>query len=430
MRFALLGDHVDGLDAARALTASGRHELTIYSGPAAGLDSLRRWGLQPAAVGDLEEVLANPAVEAVIVAGSKSARAGQLRRALQSERHVLCVHPAGDSADLAYEAAMLQAEVRCVLLPLLAESLHPGIRRLADLAHACNLATAITADPSRPPRTVEVRPLPGEVKLLEIERWSTEEVLLQDADRGHASRPGHSILAGWDTLRLLGGEVAEVYVLAEEEEPGPSSVVLMSGQFVGGGLFQQTLLPCQAENRLRFALVTMSGRAELTFPQGYPGPAELSFRDADGVLHSESWPALDPWPALVERFEMEVARLAEAKPSGPEVLSSPARLSWQDEIRALELDAAAHRSLHRRRSATLEYQPDVEEASFKGAMTLLGCGVMLIALLLLVFSAFAPWLRWLILPAFGIFLLMQLLRLVVRPGEKQRRPDSPDKPEK
>src|SRR4051812_43903307 len=107
MRFALLGDHADGLDMARALAATGRHEVVTYTGPNAGLELLRRWQPAARAVGDLEEVLADPAVEAVIVAAPAGKRGPQLRRALQSERHVLCVHPADPTPDLAYEAAMI-----------------------------------------------------------------------------------------------------------------------------------------------------------------------------------------------------------------------------------------------------------------------------------------------------------------------------------
>src|SRR5262245_12727248 len=109
MQFALLGDHPDGLDMARALVATGRHQLVTYTGPSAGLERLRRWGLATKPVGDLEEVLADPDIAAVLVASTPSNRPGQLRRALQSERHVLCVHPADQTPDTAYEAALLQS---------------------------------------------------------------------------------------------------------------------------------------------------------------------------------------------------------------------------------------------------------------------------------------------------------------------------------
>src|SRR5262245_36998829 len=108
MRFALLGNHPDGVDLADALLATGRHTLVAASGAPA--EAVERWA-GARRVGDLEEVLADPAVEAVIVAGAPAARPAQLRRALQAERHVLCVHPADQTPDVAYEAALLAQDV-------------------------------------------------------------------------------------------------------------------------------------------------------------------------------------------------------------------------------------------------------------------------------------------------------------------------------
>ena len=81
MRFALLGNHPDGVAMACALVESGRHRLAAYT---AALDEslLRRLGGEARRVSDPEEVLADPAVEAVIVAGAPSQRPAQLRRAL------------------------------------------------------------------------------------------------------------------------------------------------------------------------------------------------------------------------------------------------------------------------------------------------------------------------------------------------------------
>src|SRR5439155_8896955 len=119
-----------------------------YSGPAAGVEVLRRWQLAAPAVADIEEVLADPTIDAIIVAGSAAVRPAQLRRALQSERSALCVHPADQGPDFAYEAAMLQTDVKRFVLPLLPEALHPAFADLADL-----LKTH------------------GPLLLLEVERW-------------------------------------------------------------------------------------------------------------------------------------------------------------------------------------------------------------------------------------------------------------------
>ena len=189
MRFALLGDDADGLDMTRALVDSGRHHLVVYAGPPHGAEQLARWGLNPPRLGDLEEVLADPAIDAVIVATPLDNRPAVLRRALQSERDVLCVHPADASADIAFEAALIQGDTHCVLLPLLAEALHPAVRRFAERARAADVP-----------------------RLLEFERWTADGSI---AERGEDAELA---LPGWDVLRSVGGEIGEVFALAASEE--------------------------------------------------------------------------------------------------------------------------------------------------------------------------------------------------------------------
>jgi predicted dehydrogenase len=423
MRFALLGDHPDGLDMARALVESGRHELAAYSGSPVGAEYLRRWNVPTRPVGDLEEVLADPGVEAVVVAGSPADRPAQLRRALQSERYVLCVHPADQNPDTAYEAAMLQADTKQLLLPLLPEALHPGIQRLAELAR-------------------------GDVRLVELERWGPEAVLLEHDTPGH--RPA---VPGWDVLRLVGGEIAEVVAYAAPDEMAPEEALLLAGRFEGGGVFQASFVPNHPEPRWRLAVLTGYDRLELTFAQGWPGPARLTRRDESGAPCEETWEAWDPWPAVVEAFEAAaLARYpvrrqlqapardqreavtaagtggplvpARGGTSGPLVPAEPAALllTWQDEVRCLELDDAARRSVERRRASTLEYQEATEEAGFKGTMTLVGCSLLWGSLVLLIASRWVPWLGWAILPVFALFLALQLLRWAVppRPGAEEQ----------
>jgi predicted dehydrogenase len=372
MRFALLGDHPDGLHMARALAESGRHEIAVYSGPPLGAEQLARHGLEPHRVGDVEEVLADPRIQAIIVAGGAAGRPVQLRRALQSERHVLCVHPADRSPDVGHEAAMIQADTGFTLLPLLPEALHPGIRRFAELTH--------TVDGPR---------------LLEFERWSVEELLVGD---GEAERT--PALPGWDVLRAVGGEIAEVFAVAgTEEELMPGDPLLLAGRFVDGLLFQATLVPQQAAMRWRLALVHRTGRMALEFPDGWPGPAHLTWTDSEGHARTEEWPPFHPWAALALAFD--------------DALADDASLTWQDELRCLELDDAVRRSVARRRSSTLEYQEATEEAGFKGTMTLLGCGLLWGSVAMLILAVWWPMLAWFIAPVFAVFLLLQVLRWAI-----------------
>lgn len=275
------------------------------------------------------------------------------------------------------------------------------------LAHAVtNVEPAVSPRAGAASAALKV---PGSLaaRIVEVERWASEEILLEAEEEGH--KPG---FPGWDILRCVGGEIGEIFLLSGPEDIQRGEPLLLTGQFVAGGLFQATYLPLQAEARLRVAVVSRHGKAELVFPEGWPGPARLIYGDEQGQEQVEAWPAFDPWSALVEAFDLAVQNNA-ARNSQHAVTSG---VAWQDAIRALELDDAARRSAQRRRASTLEYQEVTEESSFKGTMTLVGCSMLWISLLLLILSAWLPWLGWVIAPVFGVFLLLQLLRWLV-PGK-------------
>jgi len=399
MRFALLGTHPDGLALTDSLLATGRHELVAYTvAPPGGAE---RWGkARPYA--DLEEVLADPAVEAVIVAGAPVNRPQQLRRALQSERHVLCVQPVDQTPEVGYEAALIRQDTGYVLLPLAPLPLHPAVRRLAEMVR-------------RPDDKEPASPL-GVFRLLEVD-WAEPGEVLANLDGPRPSFPC------WDVLRALGGDIAEVSTFAAGEHAGPGEPVLLAGRFEKGGLFRVTLLP-QGGSRRRFAVVGDRGRAELTLPLGEDGPAFLEWPGGpDAQPCEEDWPRWDPWPEIVARFEAAVAAKADAG------------LPWRDAVRCLELDDAARRSLDRRRTSPLEYPEATEEAGFKGTMTLVGCGMLWALLALVLLSSWVPqgWPRTmvlvLILILLGGFLALQLLRYAMPPRpEEQALPPRKDQP--
>ncbi len=380
MRFALLGDHPDGLAAAAALAAGGRHELTAYTTRADA--DLRRWAPGARRIGDVEEILADPAVEAVIVAGRADDLGEALRRALQSERHVLCVYPPGDTPDLAYEADMLRKDVGRVLLPLLPDGLHPAVRRLAEFVRRSDKAAEGAA------------PV-GAFRLLEME---------QAAPAGTALRP---TFPGWELLRALGGEIAEVSALADGEHAEAGRPALASGRFEAGGLFQATFLPERPGGETRLAVIGDRGRAELLFPVGWRGPAYLDWTDESGEPREEAWDAWDPWAAMAARFESAVA-------------GEPGRPSWLDAVRGVELDDAARRSVERRRSSVLEYQEASEETGFKGTMTMVGCGLIWAMLILFVLSIWVEPFKWLIVGLLVVFLGLQLFRYII-PSRREKQ---------
>lgn len=365
MRFAILGDHPDGWAVARALATSGRHSLHTYCGPRLIEELSPEWPTLRV-TGDLEEVLADPAVEVVIVAGRPGERLDQMRRVLQSERPALCVHPIDASPDGAYEINMLQGDVHQVVVPILPLLVN---RSVADFHE--KLLTQ------------------GAACLIELEYRAAGDLLFE----GESAGPH---FPGWEVLRRLGGTIAEVSTLARGEQAHRGEPVKIHGRFDDTTLFSMTFLPSSGRTRLILSAVATDGERLAT--------------DEFGIGD-------DDWLRLVERFETATARLRAlpraAPGAGPAVDAVIEGPTWLDEIRAAELDDAARRSIERHRAVTLDYQVGNEDVGFKGTMTLVGCGLLWLIPVLLILSVWLPYIGWLIVPALFGFLLFQLLRWFV-----------------
>jgi predicted dehydrogenase len=387
MQFALLGSHPAGLAMSKALEISGRHKVVVYCGLPAGREMLTSaLGKAISVVGDVEEALANPAVEAVIVASAPQSRPAQLRRALQADRHVLCVHPADISPDVAYEAAMIQGDTGCVLLPLMLDTLHPGIARLAALIRQGSIG---------PPGLIQAELDPAHGAVLNV----------------LGSKPSFSF-GFWDVLRFLGGEIAEVMAFGKAERFQENTPLLVEGRFEIGCLFQVTIISAEQGDRL--VLRAGQNHADLLMQEGIGGPSSLIWKGNDQVNHREEWQTWDGWQEMVAVFERALAEPKRLSPAGAvepvSAVGTSLRPSWHDAVRALELDDAARRSLEHRRASLLEYQEATEEASFKGTMTLVGCGLLWALVALLVLSRWFPWLGWIFIPLLALFLVLQLFR--------------------
>jgi predicted dehydrogenase len=367
MRFVLLGNHPDGLAVAKALCATGRHELAAVQA-----EQAPAFASNAIAHSDLEEVLATPNIDWVIVAGAMSVRAEQLRRALQSEHHVVCVHPSSDRPDSAYEAALIRDDTRHRLLPTLPDALHPAYRRLRELLDDENAGFRGEHSPFR---------------FLECELWSTREF--------EAERNGPA----WSVLRFLAGEIIEVSGLAVAEEIEPAKPVTVSGVFEKGGLFEARILPGALEDRKRLTIHGERAIAILDGPND-PGRATLRWRMRDGEWQEQSWAEFDRWRPIVEIMESSETEW-------------PA-LSWQDEVRFLELADGLRRSVEKRRTSGLEYQEISEEVGSKGTLTLIGCAMIWVILLLFMLSIWVPWLRWGVVPLIVGFLILVGLSMLAR----------------
>jgi hypothetical protein len=289
---------------------------------------------------------------------------------------------------------MIRDDTGHLLLPLLTEALHPGILRLIALRQSGEAHV-------------------GGPKVIELEQYAKEAVLQLAGTR--ADRPS---LPGWHVLRALGGEIAEVAAFAAGEEATVDAPLLTAGRFEKGGLFRGAFLPHQRQDSWRLVLIGDDGQADLYFPLSSSGPAFLSWVDQEGHAREETWDPWDPWPAVVSLVESAIAQPAKAMAITKEPTAGV--VTWQDAVRGLELDDAARRAIERRRVSSMEYQEANEEVGFKGTMTLVGCALVWVILLLFILSAWLPDLRWAIVPVLVAFLSLQLFRWII----PRRRPEN------
>lgn len=389
MKLALLGtdDRIE-LVAAAALRAG--HEVVAAS----DLPEGGRW--RP--IVPWEDLLDAAACDAVLVGrgGWTEARAEAVRALVQAGRPLLVSHPAELSMLWAWELEMIRQDAGGLLVPLVPERLHPYVQRLKTLLEA-----AIAG----------VGPL-GQVESLVFERRLAER---------HRDRVLTWLARDADLVRAIVGEPARIAALgvAPDAEPsawnsltvgltGPTSVPVR-WQVTGGG-----------EERLELSLHCARGRVELVIPVDWSKPWHWTESDQPG---EQLW-----FDQAAATLPLVAGRTDTTTPDS----IAPAR--WSDAARAIEVADAVPRSLAKGRAVDLHQEEFSELGTFRGTMASAGCGLILLALGLLVIATLVGGIAhefgwdqggriagtWpvVVLVALGGFLVLQLLPLLVTAGRR------------
>jgi myo-inositol 2-dehydrogenase/D-chiro-inositol 1-dehydrogenase len=377
MKLALLGVDPAMLSVARAARERG-HELVAAVDAGMAADFLRGLWPQVQLVDDWEALLAPGGVEAVLVAHSprEELLSDQLRKLVQEGVPLLIAHPLPISMLVYYELEMIRRETGCRLLPYLPDRWHPAMAQLIGLLDDSHNGL-------------------GRLEQASIERF------LAERDREGVTR---QFAADVDLVRVLAGELTHVSALA----PGDALAryanlgVQLSGP--RNVAVRWTARPAEPQQGARLSLLCSSGRAELLIPAEGDWTLDV-WRNKEKT--SQRYTTWDPAAAAVERLEQMVAG---QQPSP----------SWVDACRAVELSETIDRSLAKGRTIELHLEDHSEQATFKGTMTSLGCGLLVVALLIMLAAAVAArmglplarhWATALVV-LLGLFLALQALRLV------------------
>lgn len=408
MRVLLIGDHPDGLALVLALTAQGKHVCTAYAGPAALLDALKVKGLLPAWVKDAEAALALKDIDAVVVADDLMHRPQLLKRALQSDKHVFCVYPPDLDPNIAYEALAIQLDTHKQLLPLMLGRLSPALQfiqqttrqqRWGSLQHLeLEVGFPLTADLLAEKPNV---PMPA-AKMRQV---------LKELDRVWERHP---LLHLWDVLRCCGVEVQELTALmGHGTELSPRERINITGRFQNEAFFQLLLQPLPAEHMPTLRCLWRGNRGEWEWkaPHGLEGASTWESRCKDQPAEAAELPGCE----RTSLWNQYVSALEENQPLP----------TWTDATRCLELFDAVRRSVRRRRTIVLDYEAASELSNFKSTMTALGCGVLILCMVLFFATPTFPWLKYLIFPILLLYMSLQIFRYFARetpPGWEAAEP--------
>ncbi|NIP84374.1 MAG: hypothetical protein GTO03_01980 [Planctomycetales bacterium] len=387
------------MDIARAVAAADDHQLTSLSiepgreeearqlvgqlGDAAppvttGADGLTRlWQSRP---------------DCLVLAAGDDPRAvlDNVRRLVELERPLVLAHPLHPSAMVYYELELVRESGPAMLVPYLPFRWHPAVRQLADGARAEEAAAG--------------GPL--------------EQITL-DRSVGQLTRSGWlDLFAGdVDVVRLLAGDITDVAAMlgaAPDEAPTSLNVQMTTRR---GVLVRWSLTAVEQPPAGQLTLV--GRRGSLTLSLGATQPWQLEAVAGQRQL-LETWPA----PDGQQRLAALVAVLQQLK-------TDPAlsQRLWQDATRDVEVVEALEKSLRKRRLVQLNYEGRGEQEAFKGTMVSLGCGLLVVLVMIAVAAGaalklakeqgldqLAAWvakLPYLALGVMVLFLLLQLLRLVI-----------------
>jgi predicted dehydrogenase len=416
MRVALLGADATSLElVAWVVQQRGATLVAAYdcADVQASLDALCR---QVRRYDDWEAVLASD-VDAVVVGRggeTRLQRDDQLRKLAQAALPLVVVCPACDAV-VGYEIEMIRQAAGGRIVPYLPGLYHPAVRDVAEL---------VRSGPDGPLGQVE--------QIL----WQREL-----ADRSRVSVLAQ--LAGDLTLlRLWIGRLTSLSASGPPLAPGrdplgprPSelpSLAHLSVHLTGasGRTARWSVVPPRDQPQAVVTLLGSHGQATLSIPR--EGTWELRVAGRETTTRSyEPRDRIDwLWAELEapDRPDAGTSGLASSAAATDRDHDSP----WLAVCRDQEAVEAVDQSLLKGRAIELFNEPHTEEASFKGAMALGGCALLLgMVLLLLVVAAVEGlrlpirrwwwWPQWpvLLLTAAVAFLFLQLLGALALRSAKQ-----------
>ena len=397
LRIGLLGCDVRLAEVALAASGRGDRIVAAHDVPA---ETLRVLGIVTG-IASWEPLLDAATCDVVLVGadGWSDARAEAVRTLVQAGRPLVLSQPLELSMLWAYELDMIRRDTGSRLVPCLPDRLHPFVTRLRGRLEA-SLAGVDAAAES----------LHFERRMTDRSKAAVLAQLARDAD----------------LVRAVAGDPARLSTLGAAEAEA-------AWQTLAVGFTGATQLPVRWQ----------------VAPAGRPGLTIRLQSVADGITIEAPDDPTSDWTWNGEAhgggFDRGAATLTALDAAlgigSPRDTDAIPPAAWSDAARAIELAETVPRSLARGRSIDLHREEFSDLGTFKGTMASLGCGLIMVALFVVivatVVAGVAREFGWaaagglvdawpvIVLLVLGLFLALQIIPFLLGGGNSDAEPPRP-----
>lgn len=358
----------------------------------------------------IEALIADNEIDAIIVSICDAKKFDELKVIVANAAHVLLLPSYTHTLDLLYEITLIKDEKRTQIIPFFEDRYDAAL-----IAYR----SRINANPTHLQRHLQFeRVVNAESHSYSISFAETDRFLTHDIP----------------AIEWLTGDHSQV-------------TTVRTGVNNDSALTQSVTL--SGSNSIEASWVIRSSTQ--------PEARRITTHTADGVISAEfdlqerSWKFTEEDGREIRgSFEDSLQRfLDEADPLNQK--TSAPQTNWCDLVKAFEIIEATHRSARRRRTIELLFEPVSERSTFKTQMTAIGCGIIVLTLLLILgylgIASLVPsqpsqheslsegWhilrkvlnvARFLIFAPLGIFLALQLLYPLTQSGTSARKQSPPE----
>lgn len=384
MRLALLCDDIDVVPWLDAIEHDPTHELSLAATLTEAATQLLRDRRGIRLTSNWEDLVQS--FDAVLVGGSDERELDAIKQLANAGQRLLFIPRTGQGSTFIYELSLIRDDNRVALMPAVWHRCDPALVALREALRSGSL---------------------GQMHLLQFQR---EFVSGDPSSTLPQTEIDAAMLLDFDLLRWFSGDYDQVTAIRTGAADG--IVRTQSVKLSGRGLPEATW-DTQAGTTASCRLAIQTDRGSVRLERTGAG----------------NWIVTEPNGMRREGDQIEGAReflrLASSSAEMP--------MEWSELVKVFETADATHRSVKRRRTIDLHFEPMSERAIFKTQMTAMGCGVLIATfLLVLMYLAIASTiplphaaliiLRTLIFAPLGLFLLLQLLFPLTRPSESTPGP--------